>query len=627
MDKIVCLVRPVVGPAEVLVIPLGLLIIAANLRKQGYKVLIKDYDFIKEMSDSWKDREAFASRAAENIIETGCSYVGFTAMCSNYVLAVEMAKKVKELNRNIHITFGGPHATMCAKETLECYQQVDTVIVGEGEITYTELIKKLETQESLENISGLFYRNDNLDVVANEKRPLLENLDFSLMPAYELIEMHEYLKINNTAGIYVGSGCPYNCNFCTTSLVWERKYRTKTVNRVIKEMEYLFKNYGFTKFDLIHDNLTSNKKFVNSLSRAIKEKKWDINFEFSSRIDTIDQEVIQNVAEAGCKKIFFGIESASTKTQKIMGKNLNLNDVNSVVKHCIENKISPTTAFILGFPHENIEDIETTIRLAFKYRISTGEKVVFNMLSLYTGSRLFNDSYKKMTFDEKILNSDLTIFLGKQHIEEISKYPFIYSTYYFLDYANSPLTAIEYLLLVHFIKITTTNYIYTINALINDLNLSPILVFRMFFNKLLDMSEKERKMFTISKDEVLKIAMLNKLKDNEKEYLVDAYEYDNALNYLDNNNNEKNWILYKGKLDILDNSNTREIYSRIMSADTHYYVIVNFEEEVIIGEIDIIKFKKLERIGKNALAVEYFNSLNTFDREFFQECCDIGMKM
>lgn len=155
MKKDICLVRPLISPNEMSGFPVELLILATCLRSHGYRVSINDYDFMKEIDVTWKKKGNFAKRAALDVVNTGCTYVGITTMCSNYVLAADLAYEIKRLNPNIHITFGGPQATMCPKETLEQYPQIDTVVIGEGEVTYLELINRLELGQPLEGVLGV----------------------------------------------------------------------------------------------------------------------------------------------------------------------------------------------------------------------------------------------------------------------------------------------------------------------------------------------------------------------------------------------------------------------------------------------------------------------------------------
>lgn len=105
--------------------------------------------------------------------------------------------------------------------------------------------------------------------------------------------MNDYGNITGKVNVYVGSGCPFACNFCTTSLMWERRYRTKSINRVITELKTLVNEYNKKNFVLIHDNLTANPAYAINLIEEIKKSDLNIEYEISSRIDTIDEDIIR----------------------------------------------------------------------------------------------------------------------------------------------------------------------------------------------------------------------------------------------------------------------------------------------------------------------------------------------
>ena len=224
MKNEVCMVRPFLTKNEEAGIPLNLLILAKVLKNINIDVVIKDYDYLKKIEDKWLKYEDINEAIATDIVATGCSYVLITAMCSNYLQAIDISKKVKELNKNLVIILGGPHSTMCYKETLERYDTIDFISIGEGEETISQLVSALRESRKIDNIKGICYRK-NGKVVVNELRPLMEKLDMSPIPDYSIINIRDYYERKGNVALYVGSGCPFNCNFCTTSLVWQRKYR------------------------------------------------------------------------------------------------------------------------------------------------------------------------------------------------------------------------------------------------------------------------------------------------------------------------------------------------------------------------------------------------------------------
>src|SRR5262245_11782933 len=126
---VVCLVRPLLSPTEFSGYPLNLLILASCLRRDGHVVEICDYDYLKEIDSSWR-AGGFAERAARDVLSRSPHFVGITAMCSNYVLALDFAKRLKASAPGVHITLGGPHVSLCALETLDRHPYIDTAVLG-----------------------------------------------------------------------------------------------------------------------------------------------------------------------------------------------------------------------------------------------------------------------------------------------------------------------------------------------------------------------------------------------------------------------------------------------------------------------------------------------------------------
>lgn len=491
MGKI-CLVRPLLSATDFNGYPLNLLILASALRNAGHEVEICDYDFLKETDDSWT-QPGFARRAAEDVLARNPDFVGITSMCSNYVLALDLAEELKALSPSTHITFGGPHVSLCARETLDRHHYVDTAVIGEGEVTYASLIECLEKHGDLSDVAGIAFRHDGRAEVT-ARRPLLTDLNMSPRPAYDLVDIPAYAAAaqSNYLELYAGSGCPFRCTFCSTSIVWERQYRTMSAERIVTEMQELSARYGATAFNLIHDNLTTNKSFIKEIADLILEKGLKIRWGFSSRIDTIDLETIRLVAEAGCDYVFFGVETGSDKIQATMKKRLKLSRIGETLDQCVNHGIAPTTSFILGFPDEELEDVVSTIRLAFSCKVRGARRSFINLLSSYTGTPVMLENLGKLQFRMESINSTMVSFLEEKHFDVIRSDPFIFANYYSLDYSESALTATDYSGLVDFFTICLFRYAFVVSYLINEAGVEPLAIFRDFEARLTALSVAQR---------------------------------------------------------------------------------------------------------------------------------------
>jgi radical SAM superfamily enzyme YgiQ (UPF0313 family) len=494
----ICLVRPLLSPTDFNGYPLNLLILAAALSRAGHRVEICDYDFLKETDSSWA-APGFAKRAATDILAKRPQFVGITALCSNYVIALDLAAEIKAGSRHLHITLGGPHVSLCARETLERHDYIDSAVVGEGEVSYPELINCLQHGGDLGKVLGIAYRTGNA-IAVTPPRQLLPDLNLSPQPAYELVDVRKYIEAasDNYLELYAGSGCPFTCTFCSTSIVWKRKYRTMSAERIVGEMQVLSSRYGATAFNLIHDNLTTDKQFVAKIASLIVERGLRVRWGFSSRIDTIDSATIRTVTAAGCDYIFFGIESGSAKIQRTMRKRLKLERIREVIEECIDNGIAPTTSFILGFPDEDSDDIASTVRLAFRCRVLGARRSFINLLSAYTGTPVMEEMADRLTFSRETANSTMVSFLEEKHYDQIEADRFIFANYYSLDYSESTLDAGGYLDLVDFYTVCLFRYRYTVSFLINDLGIDPVAFFSRLQSRIRALSVAERNSLGLS---------------------------------------------------------------------------------------------------------------------------------
>ena len=264
-------------------------------------------------------------------------------MCSNFVIALDLADEIKLLSPATHVTFGGPHISLfCPTKTLDRHHSVDTAVVGRRRSHTLQLIRCLEQSGDLSAVLGIAFRRDGQAFVT-ARRPLLTDLNLSPRPAYDLIDISSYAKTarSNYLEVYAGSGCPFLCTFCSTSIVWERKYRTMSADRIVSEMEELSTRHGAVAFNLIHDNLTTNKPFIVEIASLILARGLNIRWGFSSRVDTIDLDTIRLVSDAGCDYVFFGIESGSERIQATMKKAaLKLKTIWAAVEQCISHGIA-----------------------------------------------------------------------------------------------------------------------------------------------------------------------------------------------------------------------------------------------------------------------------------------------
>lgn len=288
---------------------------------------------------------------------------GITVMNASYVWAVRISEIVKELFPEAVVILGGPQATLANGAILKSCKTVDFLCVYEGEKVILDFVKWVKGGGGGKPpANNIWFRNTNNEIEHPPNEPLIKDLDS--LPLINF-DANEYADVRNI-GLDVGRGCAYDCCFCSTNQAWQRTPRFKSPGKIAAEAEYYYRNFKGTKRPTIHfehDNFISRKDVLRDLVKIKKAHGLSFEYACSSRIDTIDDEIIELLASSACKNIFFGIETGSQRIQKIMGKNLDLKKVMPMIRKLISRKILVEVNFIIGFPEETYEEMCQTLDL------------------------------------------------------------------------------------------------------------------------------------------------------------------------------------------------------------------------------------------------------------------------
>ncbi len=340
--------------------PFGLAYIAAILKKENISVRILEANALNLSHEQIK----------EEIKNYKPDFLGITSTTS----LIEEAHEISKLcPKKVKVVIGGVHASSLPQETLEKFERFDFLVRGEGEFTMLELIKN----NPISKIKGLSYKK-NRKIIHNPPRELNDKLDELPFPARELLPMDKYFSVGakQTPSDYILSsrGCPYQCIFCADHLVHGRKFRFRSPENVMKEVEELYKK-GVRDLDFIDDNFTLIIERVEKFCELMIEK--GLNKEMSwrcsngIRVDRITPKLLKKMKEAGCYMVSLGIESGDERILKNMKKNIDLKKVRLAVKWCKEVGIETRGLFMFGNLGENKETMEDTIKLAKSLDLDT----------------------------------------------------------------------------------------------------------------------------------------------------------------------------------------------------------------------------------------------------------------
>lgn len=387
--------------------PLGIAYLAAVLRDSDYSVKILDMVIEKE-------------KIISNEIED-CDVVGIYFNTVNVTEAIEISKVAKREGKIV--IWGGPHVSFNYRE---CFEQfaVDYIIIGEGEKAIISLMECIQGVRKIEDVRSLVYRNDK-ELVVNELENLIEDLDMLPLPARDLLPMNEYSKKTTNTSIIASRGCPYHCSFCAGVLMGRNRYRRRSVESIIQEMDEVINTYGFKRITFFDDIFTIDKKFVLDLCDEIIKREFRVELSCETRIDAVDDNVLCAMRKAGFDSIFFGIESGSQRILDIYNKKTDIAGIILAVELCKKNGIAPQLSFIIGLPDDNEQSIRETIMFAKKLDVN---KIWFQPFSPFPGTAAYEDCIKYGLITEKSLDYEKynlrsvvigTKYLSKQMVEQL----------------------------------------------------------------------------------------------------------------------------------------------------------------------------------------------------------------
>jgi radical SAM superfamily enzyme YgiQ (UPF0313 family) len=362
--------------------PQGLCQIAAISREKGYETKILDCQVMRLTLD----------KAVENILEFNPKFVGISSSTVSINASGKFAKKIKEVKSSIMTIIGGPHVSALPVETLKEFNGFDVGVVGEGDLTFYELIETVLNHSGLNNVSGLLYR-DNGKIRVNAPRPLIKDLDFLPMPAWDLLpKLSKYYRTSAQrskefpiASIITSRGCPFNCSFCDKSVFGQtlRAHSAKYVLEMIKILKY---KHSIRALVFNDDLFIVNKNRLIEICEGMIQNNLKISWSCNGRLDSLDLEILKLMRRAGCWQIAFGIESSNQELIEKIKKKIYLDTIPEKLRLVKKAGISTKGFFILGLPSETIKTIEKTIEYTKKIPL---DDVQFSIFTPYPGSELY----------------------------------------------------------------------------------------------------------------------------------------------------------------------------------------------------------------------------------------------
>ncbi|MDR1148432.1 MAG: B12-binding domain-containing radical SAM protein, partial [Spirochaetaceae bacterium] len=308
------------------------------------------------------------------------------------------------------------------------FGRIAGVLVGVGESGFPRLLEYYfappppqSGKNSVDGLDSVVLRIDGT-IKHIPKKSYIENLDTLPMPGYEYLELEKYPSYDtskwfNPRNIKISSrqfplltsrSCPNQCNFCAMRFVMGNRIRFRSARHVVDEIKYVYDKYGINYFKICDDNFTFDRQRTLEICRLIIRNKLKIYFEFpnSLMVKTLDEEVIDNMAEAGALRFWLAIESGSEFIRnKIMRKNVSEEKILEVASLLKKRNVWVSAGFMLGMPEETEESCLDTMRMIEKLDIDYF--MLPSHVNPFPGTKLFDQCVRDRLFTSAMSIGDL----------------------------------------------------------------------------------------------------------------------------------------------------------------------------------------------------------------------------
>ena len=414
--------------------PLGVISLCKSLKNHHIDVEFLDYQLCK------KQKPKEINTIVEFLSEVKSDIIGIS--CQSYQLPWLLAalKKFKHHSPQVKIILGGIGPSISAKNIMETFLFIDFILCGEGEKTLPDLVKMiLSGQSEYGEIDGLCWRRNGC-VSYNKKVERINCLD--VLPEYDcsFIDLDAYYLVNLASS----RGCTYKCSFCSLGEYWDYSLTTMSIKQFVNQIERLYVDRGIRRYAFIDDTFVLNPRRAEAICEEIIRRRMDIEWACYGRLNHMDDELMQAMSKAGCKKVFYGFESASQQVLNSMNKKTQVETAIDIVKRSKRYFDYVLTSFVWGTPGESFQEFMDSFYTVM-YLASIDVAVEFNQYIPYPNSPITLQNLDSLKFDpdyspsllgqyyDTIQKAVITEQTPDEVIELINEYPLIFSSFCYID--------------------------------------------------------------------------------------------------------------------------------------------------------------------------------------------------
>ena len=343
--------------------PLGTLYAAALMRAEGYEIDLFDTNLLDNPSEI--EIKLYDQKPKYLVLyDDGFNYL--TKMCLTTMR--EAAFEMLALGKRHNCT-----TVVCSSDATDHYEKyldagADFVIQGEGELTLKQLIKTLESDEEVDLIQGLIYK-ENGKSISNGKRPVLKNLDELPTPAWDLVDIEAYKKVwresprEFTLNIATTRGCPFKCNWCAKP-IYGNRYNSHSPEYIVGHIKLLQEKFGVERFWMCDDIFGLKPNWVQQFRDELQKQKVSIRYYIQSRVDLLlKADTIDALAESGLEEVWVGAESGSQKILDAMDKGTKVEQIYEATELLRKKGVRVAFFIQFGYLGETKEDVAKTISM------------------------------------------------------------------------------------------------------------------------------------------------------------------------------------------------------------------------------------------------------------------------